>query len=96
MQDIASQGSPAWGQPVPIQTPGPAPISFTLALTGPDADVLMPSERAAIQSTIAQAIPSVSESPLLQFRSITDHSRHIEHASCLKTSYSNWALPQRL
>lgn len=59
----AAPASPAWGQPVPVLTPSPA-VAFTLALTGPSADVLMPSERAAIQAAIAQAIPSVSEFPL--------------------------------
>lgn len=59
---VAAQ--PSWGEPVPVQTPTSG-VSLTLALVGPNSAALTPSDRAAIQAAMAQAIPGISARPFL-------------------------------
>lgn len=47
-----------------MQTPTSG-VSLTLALVGPNSAALTPSDRAAIQAFMAQAIPGISASPLI-------------------------------
>lgn len=53
---------------MPNQTPSPG-VTITMALVGPNLAALTPADRAAIQSAMAQAIPSISASPFL-FRAV--------------------------
>lgn len=47
-----------------MQTPTSG-VSLTLALVGTNSAALTPSDRAAIQAFMAQAIPGISASPLI-------------------------------